>query len=129
MMVPDPPPSDPQMMTPVAVVSRVSQLVRFSKRTPPPVMVIPAADASPPPATESPDAVNVDVADPVFRMDPAMVMPAALWSWDAVMPPLKVFVALTVETSEPPAMVRPPVVIRRSLTPIPPRSVLVAVFV
>lgn len=41
----------------------------------PPVMVRPWLDASPPPATERPDAVKVLVAEPVFRMEPARVRP------------------------------------------------------
>ena len=44
-------------------------------------------------------------------------------------PPVKVLVAETVETMEPPAMVPPPLVIRRSFVESPPERVLVAVVV
>ena len=45
-------------------------------RRSPPVMVMPLAEESPPPARESPPLVNEEVADEVFCMlPPVMVMP------------------------------------------------------
>ena len=43
-------------------------------RRSPPVMVRPLAEARPPPATESPPLVNVDVAEDVFCMPPAVMV-------------------------------------------------------
>ena len=74
LMVPDPPPSDPQMIAPVVEVSSVSQPVRLESMSDPPEIVIPFDDESP--ADDNAPVNTVDVPATVESIfPPVMVMP------------------------------------------------------
>lgn len=67
----------------------------------PPEIASPFEVESPPPATWIPDAVKVEVADPVFRMEPATVSPPVDWRCVLEMPPAKVEVPVPDEFTMP----------------------------
>jgi len=70
---------------------------------------------------------KVELAVEVLRRVPAREMPPVELRVEAERPPVKLDVALTVLMSVPPAMVRPPVEILRSVVKIPPLKLEVAV--
>ena len=78
------------------------------------------------PFAKEEEATELEVSEP-----PVKEMPLLDWSPPppTVKPPVKVFVALTVETKEPPAIVTPPVVTLRSSVCKPPAKVFVATLV
>ena len=81
------------------------------ERMSPPVMVKPADDKRPPPATERPDESNVLVAVPVRLILPDDMSPAELSQPVVVNPPLDVDVAVDVIVSFPLDRISPPVMV------------------